>query len=60
VSTHAEQTYGYAMKCARDHEREAMADAIDMEPDEAAAFLDALIARLTKQRETLPVTHRTR
>jgi hypothetical protein len=53
MTAHAEQTYGYAARCARDHEREVMADAADMEPDEAAAFLDALIARLTKQREAL-------
>lgn len=52
-TTHAEQTYGYAMKCARDHEREAMGDAVDMDHGEAQAFLDALIARLTKQREAL-------
>lgn len=52
--SHAEQTYGYAVKRAKSHARDASDDAGDMrQPDEAQAFYDELIARLTKQREAL-------
>lgn len=53
MSTHAEQTYGYAVMQSEHWSEEVAANAAEMDSDEAVVFYDRLIARLRIAREAL-------